>query len=88
MTRDDLERLARDVAGNTNHRQRVLFQARHPHYTPPQGAGEGNDEVLALSHAAARKAYTEQGQQYDRRAVWMSLGIDMDTLIETLGKAA
>jgi hypothetical protein len=100
MNREELERLARDVAENALHRARIVFQVKHPHYTPPPGAGVGNDEdlahkgvsyylvstwVLAIAHGRAKRLYDTEGQFYSRGSVWTSMGIDMQTLLETLG---
>lgn len=82
-TRDELEELARKVANNARYRERVTFQVRHPHYTPPPDAGLGNQEVLTEAYATARLAYAGNAA-YDRKAVWLSLGIDMRTLLATL----
>lgn len=85
MNREELERLAREVSENARHRARVTFQVKHPHYTPPPGAGVGNDEVLAIAHERARRLYDTEGQFYSRGSVWTSMGIDLQTMLETLG---
>lgn len=84
MNRDELEQLAHEVADSVRHRQRVAFQVRHPHYTPPPGVGEGNEAVLRLAHERARSLYGVQAQSYNRSAIWTALGIDMPTLLEKL----
>lgn len=85
MTRDELEALARDTADNARHRARIIFQVKHPHYTPPPKLDEINEEVLAIAHDRARRLYDSVGQFYSRGSVWSSMGIDMQTLHETLG---
>ena len=91
MTQQELETLARDVADLARHRERVTFQVKHPHYVPPPretwpGAGPAAapDDVLAIVHAEARLAQRDEGQQYDRAAVWASMGIHMGMLLAVI----
>lgn len=85
MTRDDLEALARETAANARHRARISFQVKHPHYTPPPRLDEINENLFAIAHDRAMRLYGTVGQFYSRGSVWSSLGIDMQTLHETLG---
>lgn len=84
MTREELEALAARAADNARHRQRVAFQVKHPHYTPPPGAGEGNEIILRLAHERASRLYGAKAQSYSRRSIWAALGLDMDVLLKTL----
>lgn len=79
-TRDDYEAEAREVADAARWSTRLVFQVKHPHYTPPVEVAETCAEV----HAAAKLAFATEGQQYDRERVHASCGLDMGALLDTV----
>lgn len=80
------EQRAITTAENARWRERIAFQVKHPHYTPPKwphSMPPRSDDVMEMAYEAALAEY-KKDPAYDRKAIWLGLGLDMDTLLETV----